>query len=232
MFKKMTIALAMSVLISMPVLAASQQEKIAEIVQMLESNPQVVDGLHESLGMYIKQQQQFTQLLESSDKYINDPNHSFMGAENGEMTIINVTDYSCPFCKKLDVELAKLTKDYPQIKVVNLYVPLKEGSDSLSSAAYALNVWQQDREKYQQVHDLLVAKPGAHNAGSLMKIAQKTGTTTYLNMSDEVKTQLENNYAMFTGLGLRGTPALIMNEQVIPGYVPYEQLEKVVKEQL
>ena len=232
MFKKMTIALAMSALISMPVLAASQQEKIAEIVQMLESNPKVVDGLHESLGMYIKQQQQFTQLLENSDKYINDPSHSFMGAENGEMTIINVTDYSCPFCKKLDVELAKLTKDYPQIKVVNLYVPLKEGSDSLNSAAYALNVWQQDREKYQQVHDLLVAKPGAHNAGSLMKIAQKTGTTEYLNMSDEVKTQLENNYAMFTGLGLRGTPALIMNEQVIPGYVPYEQLEKVVKEQL
>lgn len=232
MFKKMTIALAMSALISMPVLAASQQEKIAEIVQMLESNPQVVDGLHESLGMYIKQQQQFTQLLENSDKYINDPSHSFMGAENGEMTIINVTDYSCPFCKKLDVELDKLTKDYPQIKVVNLYVPLKEGSDSLNSAAYALNVWQQDREKYQQVHDLLVAKPGAHNAGSLMKIAQKTGTTKYLNMSDEVKTQLENNYAMFTGLGLRGTPALIMNEQVIPGYVPYEQLEKVVKQQL
>ncbi len=232
MFNKLTLALATSVLFTAPALAAPQDQKIAEIVEMLEANPQVVDGLHESLGMYIKQQQQFTHLLESSQNYLNDPNHSFMGAENGEFTIINVTDYSCPFCKKLDVELDKLVKDYPQIKVVNLYVPLKEGSSSVNSAAYALNVWQKDRDKYQQVHDLLVSKPGTHNAASLMKIAQKTGTTEYLNVSDEVKAQLENNYAMFTGLGLRGTPALIMGEQVIPGYVPYQQLEEVVKEQL
>ena len=109
--------------------AQNQDEKINEIVEMLKANPSVVDGLHESLGMYVKQQQQFDQLLSSSQAYINDPKHTSIGAENAELTLVNVTDYSCPYCKKLDLELQKLVKDYPQIKVVNVYVPLKAGSE-------------------------------------------------------------------------------------------------------
>lgn len=232
MFNKLTLTLLVSALFATPVFAASDKHKIEEIVEMLEANPEIVDGLHESLAIYIKQQQQFNQLLSSSKTYLNDPRHTYMGAEHGEITLYNVTDFSCPFCKKLDAELAKLVADYPQVKVVNLYVPLKEGSSSVNSAAYALNVWNNQRDKFEQVNQLLIAKPGTHNAASLMKIAQKTGTTKQLNVSDAVEKQLENNYAMFTGLGLRGTPALIVGEQVIPGYVPYQQLEQVLKEQL
>jgi protein-disulfide isomerase len=233
MYKTITTILALiATLIAPTVWATEQNEKIEEIVSMLKENPQVIDGLHESLAVYVKQQQQFNVLLENSQKYMASPDHSFMGNEQGDMTIINVTDYSCPFCKRLDMELAKLVKAYPNIKVVNLYTPLKEGHDAINSAAYALNVWQNDRDKYQQVHELLVAKPGAHNLASLTKVAQKTGTAQYLTMSDDVRQQLENNYQLFTGLGLRGTPALLIDGQVIPGYLPYDQLEQVVKEHI
>lgn len=232
MLNKLTLTIVLGALFVAPTFAASDNQKIAEIVDMLEANPQVVDGLHENLALYIKQQQQFSQLLSSSQSYLNDSRHTYMGAENGEITLYNVTDFSCPFCKKLDAELAKLVVDYPQVKVVNLYVPLKEGSSSVNSAAYALNVWNNQRDKFDQVNQLLIAKPGTHDATSLMKIAQKTGTAKQLNVSDDIEQQLENNYTMFTALGLRGTPALIVGEQVIPGYVPYQQLEQVIQEQL
>lgn len=233
MIKKLSIAVAMSIFAFAPLVQAqSQDEKISEIVDMLKANPSVVDGLHESLGLYVKQQQQFDQLLSSSEAYINDPKHSSIGSENAELTLVNVTDYSCPYCKKLDVELEKLVEDYPQIKVVNLYVPLKEGSSNVNSAGYALNVWQNARDKYPQVHELLVAKPGTHNAISLAKIAKKTGTEQYLNNPEGVEKQLENNYALFNGFGLRGTPALIVGQDVIPGYVPYDKLEEIVEKHL
>ncbi|KJY89924.1 protein-disulfide isomerase [Vibrio neptunius] len=233
MIKKLTIALAMGVMALSPLAQAqNQDEKINEIVEMLKANPGVVNGLHESLGMYVKQQQQFDQLLSSSQAYINDPKHTSIGAENAELTLVNVTDYSCPYCKKLDLELQKLVKDYPQIKVVNLYVPLKEGSSSVNSAGYALNVWQNARDKYPQVHEFLVAKPGTHDAISLAKIAKKTGTEQYLNNPEDIEKQLENNYALFNGFGLRGTPALIVGESVIPGYVPYDKLEEIIEKQL
>nr|WP_284676646.1 DsbA family protein [Vibrio sinus] len=212
--------------------AQNQDDKINEIVEMLKANPSVVDGLYESLAIYVKQQQQFDQLLSSSQAYINDPKHTSMGSADAEVTLVNVTDYSCPYCKKLDLELQKLVKAYPQIKVVNLYVPLKEGISVTNSAGYALNVWQQARAKYPQVHQLLVAKPGTHNSASLAKIAKKTGTEQYLNNPADIEKQLENNFALFNGFGLRGTPALIVGKDVIPGYVPYDKLEEIVEKHL
>ncbi|MCG9676927.1 DsbA family protein [Vibrio sp. Isolate24] len=233
MMKKLAIILAMSTFAIAPLVQAqTQDEKISEIVEMLNANPSIVDGLHESLGLYVKQQQQFDQFLSSSKAYINDPKHTSMGAEDAELTLINVTDYSCPYCKKLDTELEKLIEDYPQVKIINLYVPLKEGMSNVNSAGYALNVWHNAREKYPQVHELLVAKPGVHDAVSLAKIAKKTGTEQYLNNPEDVEQQLENNYALFNGFGLRGTPALIVGQDVIPGYVPYQKLEEVVEKHL
>lgn len=231
MYKQLIAILACTFTFLTPsVWATTQSEKIEEIVTILTENPEIIDGLHQNLAVYVKQQQQFSTLLKSSQNYLSSTKHTYLGAEQGETTILNVTDYSCPFCKKLDVELAKLVENYPNIKVININVPLKEGNDSISSAAYALNVWQHDREKYQQVHELLVAKPGAHNIVSLTKVAQKTRTTQYLKLEDDIKQQLDNNYTLFTNLGLRGTPALIINETIVPGYLPYEQLEQLVED--
>ncbi|WP_159650727.1 DsbA family protein [Vibrio atypicus] len=233
MFKKITLVSALSLVMLAPTaFAETQQQKIDAIVDMLQDNPEVVDTLHESLAAYIVQQQQFKEVVASSQNYIKNPNHTFMGAENPELTLINVTDYSCPYCKKLDVELEKLVKAFPQIKVVNLYVPLKEGISDLNSASFALNVWKNDKEKYQKVHELLVKKPGSHNPMSLAMVAKKTGTEQYLKADKAIEQQLAENYALFNGFGLRGTPALIIGEEVIPGYVPYDQLEKVLEEKL
>lgn len=233
MFNKLFMLMMVSAVVIAPATnAQTQQQKIEEIKVMLEANPEVVDTLHQSLSAYIEQQREFGKLLESSQSYIKDPSHSFIGSETPELTVINVTDYSCPFCKKLEGELAKLVEAFPQIKVVNLYVPLKEGNTDLNSAAYALNVWQNDREKYAQVHDLLVKKPGSHNPMSLTMVAKKTGTESWLNSNEQIHQHLEKNYQLFEGFGLRGTPALIIDSEVIPGYVPFEQLEKVIEEKL
>ncbi len=132
-----------------------------------------------------------------------------------------------PFCKRLEGELVKVGKEYPQIKVLNLNVSFKEQyeKNGYNSASYALNVWQNQRDKYEQVHELLV-KNRAHMMRSLKQIAKKTGTEAQLVDDKETKALLDKNYQYFTQLGLRGTPALIINDQIIPGYVPFDELEK------
>ncbi|PFG58563.1 protein-disulfide isomerase [Vibrio sp. ES.051] len=209
-------------------------KKLEEINQLLKENPQILDALHQNLQEYIAYQQSFGDTLVEVHNYLNDGKHSSFGAENPELTIINVTDYSCPFCKRLEGELVKVEKKYPQIKVLNLYVPFKETyeKNGYNSASYALNVWQNQREKYDQVHDLLIKKPSAHDALSLQKIAKKTNTEALLVDDKDTKALLDKNYEYFTRLGLRGTPALIINDQVIPGYVPFEELEKVLDQEL
>ncbi|EPX6947705.1 DsbA family protein [Vibrio alginolyticus] len=210
------------------------EQKLEEVNQILKDNPQILDSLHQNLQEYIAYQQSFGDTLKEVRQYLSDGKHSSFGAENPELTIINVTDYSCPFCKRLEGELVKVGKEYPQVKVLNLNVSFKEQyeKNGYNSASYALNVWQNQRDKYEQVHELLVKKPGAHDARSLNQIAKKTGTEAQLFDDKETKALLDKNYQYFTQLGLRGTPALIINDQVIPGYVPFDELEKVIDQEL
>ncbi|HAS6776232.1 DsbA family protein [Vibrio parahaemolyticus] len=212
----------------------TSEQKLEEITQILKENPQILDSLHQNLQEYVAYQQSFGDTLKEVRHYLNDGKHSSFGAETPELTIINVTDYSCPFCKRLEGELVKVGKEYPQIKVLNLNVSFKEQyeKNGYNSASYALNVWQNQRDKYEQVHELLVKKPGAHDARSLKQIAKKTGTEAQLVDDKETKALLDKNYQYFTQLGLRGTPALIINDQIIPGYVPFDELEKVIDQEL
>ncbi|MCW8344823.1 DsbA family protein [Vibrio sp. ZSDZ65] len=211
------------------------QNKIEDITQMLQENPEVVDNLHQSLMAFIAQQQGITTTLQRYQPHVNSAAHSAFGAmEDPQLTIINVTDYNCPYCKKLDRELEKLAQAYPQIKVVNIYTPLKEHNSPLeyNTASYALNVWRNMPESYAQVHELLVANPRMHSERTMKAIAEKTGTQTQLVQSKVSDELLERNQQFFRDLGLRGTPALVINDQIIPGYLPYPELEKVLKAEL
>ncbi len=221
-------------LFSPAALADDTDDQIEEIVSILKSHPEIVATLHESLNGYVAQQKQFKEKLVELDSYIESSVHPVMGSDEPELTIVNVTDYNCPYCKKLEPELEKLVSNYPQVKVVNFFTPLKElmqGTDS-NTAAYALKVWQDTPEKYKEVHDLLVAKRSMHNDTSLKAVAEKTQTLKQLEESSSMMDVVDKNYRLFTELGLRGTPAMIMGDQVIPGYLPYDKLEQVVQQQL
>ncbi|MCL9774225.1 DsbA family protein [Vibrio methylphosphonaticus] len=233
------VTLALLAVVNAPSLAATvaneTNTKIEEITQMLQENPEVVDNLHQSLMAFIAQQQGIVTTLQRYQPHVNSAAHSAFGAmDDPQLTIINVTDYNCPYCKKLDRELEKLAKAYPQIKVVNIYTPLKEYNGPLeyNTASYALNVWRNMPDSYQQVHDLLVANPRMHSERTMKAIAEKTGTQSQLVQSKVSDELLERNQQFFSDLGLRGTPALVINDQIIPGYLPYPELEKVLKAQL
>lgn len=214
-------------------LTESQEKQLLEINELLRSNPSVIESLHESLEQYVVSQAQFKNVkAQSHDWLYNTPEHSITGNPNGKTVIINFTDYNCPFCKKMEVVLAQLAEENDDLKVVNIYVPLQQqqvaGIDT-NSALYALNVWKQQPEAFTQVHDLLVAKNGRHTKQSLEAVAKKTDTAALLETSDEQQMIIARNYQTFTALGLGGTPGMLIGDQVIPGYVPYEKLKEVIE---
>ncbi|MCK6263406.1 DsbA family protein [Vibrio sp. ZSDE26] len=229
---KIIAAMVTTLLVSPLALAKNQDQKMEEINEMLNSNPSLIDGLHTSLINYLSQQNVFDQALEHNHDYIyNNPNQSSFGAKEPSVTIVNVTDYSCPWCKKLDPVLYELVDKYPeQIKVINLLVPLKELRHKNNSTTYALNVWQNAPEKYAEVHDMLISKPGAHNEASVFKVAQKTGTEAQYE-ADKLSTEMmATNYNLMTDLGIRGTPAMLIGGELVSGYMSLDKLEQMLLE--
>jgi hypothetical protein len=121
------------------------------------------------------------------------------------------------------------------VLLVNVYVPLQQqiaSGTNTNSAFYALKVWEKEPEKFAEVHRQLVAHPTRHDAGSLNRIAKDTGTEKYLETGEREQSIVAKNMQAFSELGLRGTPAIIINDEIVPGFIPYGQLKETVDKAL
>ncbi|MEZ9565596.1 DsbA family protein [Vibrio artabrorum] len=214
--------------------AMTKQEKLAEITQMLEQNEGIIDSVHDSLAAYIDQQSSFDKTLaESHDFIYNNPHHPWYGSEHPKLTIVNMTDYSCPWCKKLDPVLRKIADNFPNdIKVISIYIPLKERDSAVNSATFGINVWNNDKAKYKAVEEMLISKPGIHNLRSIMKVANKNKVADDVSSNSEISIEVAENYNLFTKLGVQGTPAMLIDGTLLPGYLPYEKLYPIIKAKL
>ncbi len=214
--------------------AKTQQEKIQEINEMLQANPSIIDGLYDNLNAYFAQEKHFDQVLSDNHDYIyNNPNLPWFGSSDPKLTIVVLTDFSCPWCKKLDPVVQRIANENPaDIKVINILVPLKEMSSSANSTTFALNVWKNAPDKFDAVNKMLISKPGIHNERSIMKVAKANDVTQYVPEDATATDIVQKNYQSFNDLGVRGTPAMLIDGQLLPGYLPYEQLAPMVKKMI
>lgn len=215
--------------------AANQPQRLEQINELLKQNPEVIPSVLNSLQQYIASKKTAEQAQRDHGKWLldNDDAHPWFGAENGSVPVIVFTDYDCPYCKRLEPHLQKLVEEFPQVKVINVLVPLRQQSvqgGNLNPANFALNVWQNQREQFAEVHELLYKKNGLHTGKSLEQIARKTGTRSQLDSPKATPTIIERNYRVFSDFQLRGTPAIMVGRQTIPGYVEYAELKQVVQQ--
>lgn len=217
-------------------LTAIQQQQMDEISTLLQANPEVIEDLHASLNQYIEGQSGIASTLKENHDYLyNNPFHPHFGAQEPKLTVINFTDYNCPYCKRLESGLIEAIKDFPEIRVVNVYLPFQQRmipGMQTNTAWYALDVWENNRDNFAEVHRLMMAKPSRHDKDSIMKIAQMTNTQGSLLINEQKKQMVEKNEQVFAKLGLRGTPSLIIGDQIIPGYIPQQQLTELIESQL
>ena len=59
-----------------------------------------------------------------------------------------------------------------------------------------------------------------------------TKTTAGLKESDFSDEMIRKNISIFLQMGLQGTPAMLIGDQLLPGYIPYDRLKGLVQAQL
>ncbi|SNY52430.1 Protein-disulfide isomerase [Arsukibacterium tuosuense] len=216
-------------------LTAQQQRELNAINTTLKSNPQLISSMHKGLNNYLTQlTKQDALLTENRDWLFNNSVHPILGDAKAAHKIIVFTDYDCPYCKRLEPELEKLIAKHPSVQVINILVPLRQQQPAgaqTSSALLALDLWRSHKTEFDEAHQLLMKKSGLHTAASLQQIAELTASTAFLSASAQSKQIIERNLAVFTQLGLRGTPAILIGDQVIPGFVTLSTLLEVTEKQ-
>lgn len=213
---------------------AAQEVRIKELIrETLIANPDILEQSANAWQQQANaaQEQQLSQFIAANKQVLyQDPGSPRFGAAKPALTLVSFTDYNCPFCKTFDPLLEKIVQEYPQVAVVVKLLPFK-GESSVTSARLALTLWQQHPEQFMAFHQRLMAKKGFHDASSIAAAQKKTGVTP-VELSEQSLNVLRSNLKLADQLGIQGTPATLIGNQMVPGAIAYEQLEALVKQQL
>src|SRR5690625_545562 len=102
----------------------TQQERVQEIMELLQSNPEVIDGLYDSLLLYVAEKEAGGSLGASEQEWlIDNPAHPWLGAEQPQLPISNFTDNNSPFCKRLESVLEQVRAEYHRCRSSILIYP-------------------------------------------------------------------------------------------------------------
>ena len=165
-----------------------------------------------------------------ADFLFNDPNSPRIGAKNPKLTLVVFTDYNCPYCKKFDPYLEKIVEKHPDVAVVFKFLPFRSES-SLTAARDALTVWRAHPEQFMKLNHTLMAKKGYHDDASIQEAQKRVGVSV-TTPDEESFLTIRRSLIVAEKMGIQGTPATLIGEWLLPGWVPFEQFDEMVSEAL
>ncbi len=198
----------------------------------------ILGGGYLAVNYKVKLNQQapnFNNINLDSIKGFNPP----LGNPNAPVKIIEFSDFQCPFCRKLYFETFKKVKEeYIDKGLVVWYYRDFAFSGPESLQASIASKCAREQGKFWEYVDILFENQAGENVGgfskeNLIKFAEK------LNLNKEQFTKcLENNKYMdevqkdledAKNLNVRGTPCLIINNDIVEGAYPYEQIKLIIE---
>ena len=212
-----------------------QEARIKELIrETLIASPGILDEAAESWEKQnaATQQAQMGDFIKGNqDVLFNSPTSPRLGAKHPKLTLVLFTDYNCPYCKQFDPAVAKLLAAYPDdLGLVIKLLPFK-GQTSAKAAQYSLTLWQQDPARFLPLHDKLMSKQGMLTETDINKALAATDNLT-LKPAGKATEELRNSLRIGTLRGVQGTPATLIGNQLVPGAIPYDELEQLVKAEL
>ena len=160
---------------------------------------------------------------------------SVKGAKDAPVTIVEWSDFECPFCGKFYKDtLGQIDEKYiktGKVKLVYRDFPLSFHPQAQKAAEAAECAGEEG--KYWEMHDMLFEKGVQGGVESFKGFAKELGLKTdkFNDCLDSGKMAAEVRADMNAGstAGIRGTPGFIVNGQLVSGAQPFEAFEQVIE---
>lgn len=162
----------------------------------------------------------------------NDADSPSVGDEKtADITIVEFFDYHCGYCKHMLPTITQLLKDDKKVRVVFKEFPiLSEDSALAARAAVAVNRIAKD--KYFAYHTALMKHEGKYEEKNLLEMAQKEGIDSAKLKAEmakpEVTAVLDKMRKLGEDIGVRGTPAIVMNDHFLPGAADVDEMKRMI----
>jgi protein-disulfide isomerase len=160
---------------------------------------------------------------------LTDPDSPVSGNQHGDVTIVEFFDYRCGFCKRVAAAVTQLQKDDPRVRIVYKNFPILGQTSELAAKAALASKAQ---GPYQAFHEALLAAKGELTKEQILQIATEVGLDANRLEKDmgspEWAMMIDRNRALAKELGIGGTPAFVVGNELVPGEMDLSALKELV----
>ncbi len=212
----------------------AQKEEMQILVRdYLVSHPEVIV---EAMDAYQQNQEDVqkrlfeTRISKYKDSFYGD-DVPFVGNPDADVVIVEFFDYNCGYCKKAFNDVQALVKQDKNLKIVFVDMPILS-ADSKKAAQWSLAAHSQG--KYFEYHVALMKFAGRKSQAAYEKIGEDLGLDIEKLRKDSKDSKtlkiIADNLAMTRELGIRGTPAFIIDDTLAPGYMGLDRMKDAIEQ--
>ncbi|MBA2403794.1 MAG: thioredoxin domain-containing protein [Bdellovibrionales bacterium] len=217
------------------------------ITEAIEANPEkFIDALNNAVkaaqdGQGKKREVDEKKALEES---FNNPlvaeirsDESFRGNKDAPITLIEYSDFECPFCSRGFNTVMELMEKYKgKIRFAYKHLPLSFHPQAMPAAQYYEAIRLQSPEKAWAFHDAIYKNQRAlQNGEKFLKEEAKKLKVDMARLakdikSDEVQARIDADMAEAAKFGFQGTPGFLLNGIPVKGAYPASHFDGLIQE--
>jgi protein-disulfide isomerase len=157
------------------------------------------------------------------------------GAEDAKVTIVEFSDFQCPFCSRVVPTIQKITETYGKdVKVAFKHLPLDFHTKAPGAAAAATAAGKQG--KFWEMHDKIFLNQQVMSDQMYEQWAKEIGLNVDTFKKDvasaDVKKLVDADKSEAASMGVTGTPAFFINGRYLSGAQPFESFQRIIDEEL
>lgn len=164
------------------------------------------------------------------------------GPKNAKVTVVEFSDYECPYCRRMQNSVRQLRKEYSdKVHWVFKDFPLEFHRQAM--LAHVSAACAEEQGKAVEFHDRIFSAPLNDGKPDLSQeyMVQTAGdlglnvgkfTTCIADTDGKIHAEIQGDIEYGQKIGVRGTPAIFINGRFISGALPYDKLKEEVDKEL
>jgi protein-disulfide isomerase len=157
-----------------------------------------------------------------------------LGPKNAALSIVEFSDFECPFCRTVQPTLKEILKSYgSDVRLIFKHLPSESHQHSMLASRAAACADEQDR--FWQYHDILFAS-NDRSPENLRKIAVDLGLDIgkfqVCLTSEQSLTQVVRDLDLARSLRINSTPSFLINGRIISGALSLSEFRRIIEQAL
>ena len=155
------------------------------------------------------------------------------GPEDAAVTIVEFSDFQCPFCNRVTPTLAKIRDTYgDQVRIAFKHMPLSIHPQAPQAHAAAEAAHRQG--KFWEMHDRIFQNQRDLSIATLESHARAIGLDMEQYARDvadaSIKQKIDRDMSQASKLGVTGTPSFFINGRYLSGAQPFDNFKRLIDE--